>query len=58
MPTAGAWRIGSGPHLELLQGHLCGVFLGVVDVLAIVPVARRYALAFDGHRAGPRRTAA
>lgn len=38
---------------QSLQGHLGGVFLGLVDVLAVVPEARRHADIADVDAAGP-----
>lgn len=41
--------------MQPLQCDFCGVFLGVVDVLAVVPVPSRHMLqlALDTHGAGP-----
>lgn len=55
---AGHVRVRALRRGQLLQGHFGGVFLGVVDVLPVVPVARGDVLAFDRYRAGPGCTAA
>lgn len=36
-----------------LQGHLGSVLFGIVDVLAVIPVASSNVLALDGDGAGP-----
>lgn len=40
--------------VQSLDGHLCGIFSRVVDVLAIVPEARRDDVALHLHRTRPR----
>lgn len=42
---------------QSLQGYLGGVLLGLVDVLAVVPEARRHADVTDVDTAGPSGTA-
>lgn len=55
---AGKADSGRSPTLRLrtaqpLQGHLGGIFLGLVDVLAVVPEARRHAHVADVDAARP-----
>lgn len=47
---------GGGPGLLVQQqkGDFGGIFFGVVDELAIIPVASGDILALDGDGAGPR----
>ena len=52
LPGAGSVAVEPG------EGHLGGVFLCVVEVLAVVPVSRREGLSIDCNGAGPRRTTA
>ena len=40
------------------QCYLCGIFLGIVDVLPVIPISSGDVLALNGDRAGPRRTSA
>lgn len=50
---AGIDRGGPGLLVEQLQGHLGGVLFGIVDVLAVIPVAGGDILALDGDGARP-----
>jgi hypothetical protein len=47
-----------GRPVEMLQCHLCGILLGIVDMLSIVPESSRDVLALNGDRAGPRSASA
>jgi hypothetical protein len=53
------WKDGGSPRL-LVQGFQCdlgGIFFGIVDVRAIIPVTSSDILALDGNGAGPGSTA-
>lgn len=50
---AGVNRLSPGLLAQKLQSDLGGVLFGVVDVLAVIPVAGRDVLALDGDGAGP-----
>ena len=48
-------RIDRG-SVEVLQCYLCGILLGIVDVLPVIPISSGDVLALNSNRARPRRT--
>jgi hypothetical protein len=54
LPPGSTPRGGAGTRTaQVLQCHLGGILLGVVDILPVIPVSSRDVLTLNGHGAGP-----